>query len=187
MQEDKSASGLVASWFYNWPQHLRKYLAQYHPDLVLVCLGGDDEQGLVVRGHAYDFGSPQWVARYRLLVRQIDAAITNANSYVLWVGLPVMQPPIYNRGAAQLNAIYRSVAITVPGVTYLPSWGEFANAQGQYESSAVVNHETSTLRAADGIHFSYVGENVFATFTANEIASIYHVRVTLTQPALITH
>jgi hypothetical protein len=187
VQKDVSASGLVASWFYNWPQHLKAFLAQYHPDLVIVCVGGDDQQGLVIRGRAYGFDTPQWVARYRELVRAIDTTITKANSYVLWVGLPVMQPPIYNRGAAQLNAIYRSVAMTVPGVTYLPSWDEFATAQGQYESSAIVNHESSVLRASDGIHFSYQGENVFATFAADEIASIYHVRVTLTQPALIMH
>jgi hypothetical protein len=185
VQKDKSASGLVASWFYNWPQHLQTFLTQHHPDLVIVCVGGDDQQGLVVNGHAYGFGSPQWLARYRVLVRQVDTMITNANSYVLWVGLPVMQPPLYNRGAAQLNTIYRSVATTVPGVTFLPSWGEFANAQGQYESSAVVNHVSSVLRASDGIHFSYEGENVFATYVANEIASIYHVRVTPSQPAIL--
>jgi hypothetical protein len=185
VQKDKSASGLVASWFYNWPQHLKTFLAQYHPDLVIVCVGGDDQQGLVVNGHAYGFGSPQWLARYRVLVRQVDTAITQANSYVLWVGLPVMQPPLYNHGAAQLNAIYRSVALTVPGVTFLSSWDEFANAQGQYESSAIVNHVPTALRASDGIHFSYDGENVFATFVANEIASIYHVRVAPNQPALI--
>jgi hypothetical protein len=185
VQKDKSASGLVASWFYNWPHHLTTFLAQYHPDLVIVCVGGDDQQGLVVNGHAYAFGTPQWLARYRVLVRQVDTMITQANSYALWVGLPVTQPPLYNRGAAQLNTIYQSVAATVPGVTFLPSWDEFANPQGQYESSAVVNHVSSVLRASDGIHFSYVGENVFATFVANEIASVYQVRVTLDEPALI--
>jgi hypothetical protein len=175
----------VASWFYNWPRHLKIFLSQYHPDLVIVCVGGDDQQGLVVNGHAYGFGTPQWLARYRALVREVDTVITLAGSYVLWVGLPVMQPPIYSRGSAQLNAIYRSVAASVPGVSFLASWDEFANARGRYEGSAVVNHASSVLRAPDGIHFSYVGENVFATFVATAIASLYHVRVSPTQPALI--
>jgi hypothetical protein len=175
----------VASWFYNWPRHLKTLLAQYHPDLVIVCLGGDDQQGLLVDGHAYGFDTPQWRARYRVLVSQIDTMVTHANSYVLWVGLPVMQPPIFNRGAAELNAIYRSVAGTVPGVTFLSSWYEFANVQGQYESSAAVNHASAVLRAPDGIHFSYVGENVFATFVANDFSSLFGVRVTPTQPAIV--
>jgi uncharacterized protein len=186
VQRDKSASGLVASWFYNWPLHLKTLLAQYHPDLVIVCVGGDDQQGLVVNGRAYDFDTPQWLARYRVLVGEIDTMITDAGSYVLWVGLPVMQPNIYNRGTAELNAVYRSVAVTVPGVTYLPSWYEFANAEGQYESSALVNGTPAALREADGIHFSYVGENVLATFVTNEIASLYGVRLAPLQPAIVT-
>lgn len=186
MQKDKSASGLVASWFYNWPQHLKTMLAQYHPDLVVVCFGGDDEQGLSFKGRAYGFNTPQWRTRYSTLIRTIDTMSTRASSYVLWVGLPVMMPTTYRAGAAALNSLYQTVAMTVPGVTYLPSWDEFENAQGHYENAAPVNRVSAQLRASDGIHFSYIGENVFATFVANEIASIYHVHLSPSQPALIT-
>ena len=37
VQKDKSASGLVTAWFYNWPHHLKTLLKQYHPDLLIVC------------------------------------------------------------------------------------------------------------------------------------------------------
>lgn len=187
VQKDKSASGLVTSWFYNWPEHLKILLAQYHPDLVVVCVGADDEQGLEVNGHTYGFDSPQWRTRYTTLIRQIDTMITGAGSYVLWVGLPVMAPTSYREGVVALNLLYRSVAETVPGVTYLPSWDLFANAQGQYQSAAPVNRVRSVLRAPDGIHLSYVGENVFATFVANQVAAIYHVRLEPSQPASITN
>jgi hypothetical protein len=187
VQKDRSASGLVASWFYDWPAHLKTLLAQHRPDLVIVCVGGDDEQGLEVNGHAYGFDSPQWRTRYTTLIRQIDTMITGAGSYVLWMGLPVMAPPSYREGAAALNSLYRSVAATVPGVTYLPSWELFANAQGQYQSAAPVNHVRSVLRAPDGIHLSYMGENVFATFVANQVAAIYHVHLEPSLPALITN
>jgi hypothetical protein len=43
------------------------------------------------------------------------------------------------------------------------------------------------LRSSDGIHLSYVGENLFATYVANEIATIYHVRLAPRQPATITN
>jgi len=185
VQHDKSASGLVASWFYNWPVHLKTMLAQEHPDLVIVCVGGDDEQGLTINGHAYGFNTPQWRTRYTALIRQIDTMITGAGSYVLWVGLPVMAPTSYSEGVAVLNSFYRSVALTVPGATYLPSWDLFANAQGQYQSAAPVNHVQSVLRSPDGIHLSYVGENVFATFVAHEIAAIYHVHLEPSAPASI--
>ena len=187
VQKDQSASGLVASWFYNWPQHLRALLAQYHPDLLIVCVGGDDEQAIKVNGHVYGFDSPQWRAKYTAVIRKIDTTATKVGSYVLWVGLPVMAPNGYREGAVALNSLYRSVAITVPGVTYLPSWSLFANAQGQFQNAAPVNHVRSVLREPDGIHFSLVGENVFATFVANEIATIYRVTIKPSHPALITN
>ena len=186
VQKDKSASGLVTSWFYNWHQHLKTLLKQYHPDLVIVCVGADDEQGMKVGGNVYGFDSPPWRARYSALIRQIDTMITQSGSYVLWVGLPVMAPNIYSQGIATLNSLYRSVATTIPGVTYLPSWALFANARGQYEKAASVNHVTTLLREPDGIHLSYVGENVFATFVTNEIATIYHVALKPSQPDYIT-
>ena len=186
VQKDQSASGLVTAWFYNWPHHLKTLLKQYHPDLLIVCVGADDEQGMKVNGHVYGFDTPQWRARYIVLIRQIDVMATRASTYVLWVGLPVMAPNIYREGVVTLNSLYRSVAATVPGVTFLPSWSLFANARGQFENAAPVNHVRTVLRSPDGIHLSYVGENVFATFVTNEIATIYHVHLKPSQPMSIT-
>jgi hypothetical protein len=187
VQKDKSASGLVASWFYDWPVHLRTLLAQHHPNVVVVCFGGDDEQGLKVNGDVYEFDTPGWIKRYTALIRQIDTMITKSGSYVLWVGLPVMEPTTYREGVEELNSLYRSVALTVPGVTYLPSWDVLANPQGQYQNAASVNGVRTVLRSTDGIHLSYVGENVMATYVAEELASIYHVRLRPSQPEQITN
>ncbi len=186
VQEDKSSSGLVTAWFYNWPQHLAILLRQYHPDLVIVCVGGNDEQNMALNGHVYQFGSAQWRAAYSTVIRQVASMITRAHSYVLWVGLPVMAPVTYAEGIVKLNSLYRSVATTVPGVTYLPSWSLFSNGRDQFMNSARVNNVMAVLRASDGIHFSTVGEDVFATFVANEIAVVYHVRLRPSQPAYIT-
>lgn len=186
VQEDKSSSGLVAEWFYNWSEHLATLLKQYHPDLVIVCIGGNDEQNIAIDRRVYGFGSAQWRSVYNAAIRRLALMATRADSYVLWVGLPVMAPIAYGEGMATLNSLFRSVAATVPGVTYLPSWTLFSDAQDQFQNSAPVNHVTSVLRSSDGIHFSVVGENVFATFVANEIAAVYHVQLQPSQPAYIT-
>lgn len=185
--KDKSSSGLAASWYYNWPRQLRAMLAHQHPDLVIVCVGGDDEQGIRYNGRSYNFNTPPWRARYASLIQQMDTMATKAGSYVLWVGLPIMEPTLYRAGIAAINSLGQSVAATVPGVTFLSSWGRFANSQGHYRGSASVNHVTSALRASDGIHFTVVGENVFATFVAQKIAEVYHVHLRLAQPAFITN
>ena len=186
VQADRSSTGLVTTWYYDWPRHLAALLARVHPDLTIVCLGGNDEQGLTSNGTTYAFATPGWRHAYQSRVRVIDLLATRARSYVLWVGLPIMEPYGYSQGAAILNSIYRSVAGTVAGVSYLSTWRLFADAAGQYRATAPVNHVVTALRSPDGIHFTLAGEDVFATDVARVVAEVYHVRLALSGPAIIT-
>lgn len=186
VQRDRSSTGLVASWYYDWPRHLAALLAQYHPDLTIVCLGGNDQQGMSVNGSSQPFDSPGWRSAYRGRVRTIDQLATRAGSYVLWVGLPIMDPYGYRQGAVVLNSLYRSVAASVPGVAFVDTWTLFANAAGQYRATAPVNGVSVALRSSDGIHFSVAGENVLATYVVRTVADVYHVRLSPRAPATIT-
>jgi len=183
---DKSSSGLAATWFYDWPRQLKSMIAHFHPNLVVVAVGADDEQGIRVDGHSYDFNTPGWRARYTTLIRQMDTTATKAGSYVLWVGLPIMAPAGYRAGVVAINSLFHSVAATVPGVTYLSTWSLFADSHGRFRYGASVNHTLSAIRSPDGIHFTVVGEDVFATFVAQSIAATYHVRIKLDRPAFLT-
>jgi len=187
VQDDKSSTGLANAWFYNWPVHLKTFLAQSRPELTVVSFGANDEQGMEVNGHAVAFGTAAWKADYLKLVGQIDHMITATGSYVLWVGLPIVAPNGYRQGINYLNSLYRQVAVRTPGVSFLATWDLLANTHGQFENAARVNGVMSVLRASDGIHFSYVGENVYATFVARSIGAIYHVVLTPKSPMVITH
>lgn len=185
IQLDKSSTGLTASWFFNWPHHLRAALARYHPNLVIVCLGANDEQALAIRGASQAFSSPRWTTVYRERVRQIVDLATHAGSYVLWVGLPIMEPAGYNRGVNFLNAQYRAVAPSVPGGSFQPTWRLMASPSGTFRAGARVNSVEAALRAPDGIHMTTVGEDVFATFIVHQINAIYHVALRVRAPMLI--
>jgi hypothetical protein len=185
IQRDRSSTGLSASWFYNWPRHLKKYLRDYRPHLVIVLFGANDEQALAVHGVSQPFGSPQWRLAYTARVRQIDALATKAHSYVLWVGVPIAEPVHYRRGLEALNAIYQKAALDTPGVTYQPTWNLLSTPSGQYRGGAIVNGTSSALRASDGIHLTDTGELVVATFIARQIATIYNVKVHPLVPAYI--
>ena len=178
VQADKSSSGLVTPWFYDWAQKEKVLLAQYRPQLVIITFGANDEQNLRVNGHVVAFGSAPWIAAYTTIVTKMATAATTSGAYVLWVGMPIMQPNGYRQGMEVINAVFAKVATTVPGMTFLPTWALFANAKGQFEESARVNDIPSLLREPDGIHFSYVGENVFSTYVTRAIGDVYHVQVT---------
>jgi hypothetical protein len=178
VQADKSSSGLTTPWFYNWPAKERLLIRQYRPQLVLITFGGNDEQGLKVDGHVLAFASAPWITAYTKIVTQIATAATKTGAYVLWVGMPIMQPNGYRQGMQLINSVFANVAKAVPGMAFLPTWDLFANAKGQFADAALVNRVPSVLREADGIHFSYVGENVIATYVAHELGVVYHVQVT---------
>lgn len=185
VQKDLSSSGLVTDWFYDWPQHLSAMLARYHPDLTIVMIGGNDQQGIRSAHGALAFASAPWRDAYRQRVGAIVDRVRAAHSYLLWVGLPIMRPDGYRQGTNLLNSLYQSVAGHSPGAAFLPTWGLFADDQGRFAEAAPVGGTNQVLRSPDGIHFSYVGENVLATYVTTQIGSLFHVRVRPATPMAI--
>lgn len=187
IQRNKTSTGLSATWFYNWPAHLKSDLHLYHPNLVVIMFGANDEQALAVNGASQPFGSPKWRSAYVARVRRIDRMITKAGAYAFWVGLPIAAPKSYSQGLRALNAIYEQVAKSTPGVTFQPMWRLLATKGGNYRGGAVVNNVQSAMRLSDGIHFNSTGELVIGTFVAGQLATVYNVKLHLEEPAYIDH
>lgn len=184
---DKISTGLANSWYYNWPVHLAGDLMHYHPQLVVVMLGDNDEQSMLLNGCELVCGTAAWQKAYLSDIRKIITEVTSAGAYVLWVGLPIMQPLAYSQGVALLNSIYRLSVTSEADAAFVPTWSLFSNPEGLFESAAAVNGVETTLRASDGIHFSPSGWDVLATYVIREMALIYHVKLAPTWPAVITH
>jgi hypothetical protein len=182
----KASTGLSNAWYYDWPTNLTEYLHQYRPHLVIISLGANDEQGMMVNGHAQQFPTQAWRDAYLKQVLTMDRLATKAGAHVLWVGMPIMGPSGYSDGMKVLNSIYAEAARLTPGVTYLSQWSVFANSRGQFQSSAYVNGVYSELRHVDGIHFSSPGQAVLGTYVTRQIAAIYHVPLVPRAPATIT-
>jgi len=186
LQYDRPSTGLANSWYFSWPVNLATYLSQYHPQLVIVCLGGNDEQNMTVNGNVVPFGSTAWERDYLGYVREIVTEATKSGAYVVWIGMPIMQPYSYNQGITILNALYQEGVTSEPNATFVPVWSLFSNPEGEFESQASVNGTETNLRSTDGIHFSFTGEDVFATYFLREIARVYHVALAPTNPSVIT-
>jgi hypothetical protein len=184
--EGKSSTGLSNSGFYNWPQHLKTFLAQYHPQLTILLLGGNDEQGTLVNGRAAAFDTPPWRKQYaKNVAAMMDDAI-NAGSAVLWIGLPIMYPNGYRQGMQVINSIFAKVAKTKQRVTFLPTWKFFANSKGQFRFNAMVDGVQQAIRTSDGIHPTAVGQNVLATYVVQELRILYGLPATPAFPEIFT-
>lgn len=187
VQLDKPSTGLANAWYYNWPNHLAVDLAAYHPQVVLVFLGGNDQQGMTIDGSAVQFAQPKWDSTYVGFVRRVVDEVTSTGAYLLWIGLPIMQPPSYNQGASLLDSLYQKGVTSQSDATFVSTWSLFSDPAGQFATQAAVNGVETTLREPDGIHFSFSGEDVLATYVIREMARIYHVSLVATSPAVISH
>ena len=186
VQKDKSSSGLVNAWFYSWPAHLATYFHQYHPNLLIIFLGGNDEQNVKINGVIENVGTPKWKATYTHYVQQVVDVARGAGVQVMWVGLPVMQPTYYSQGAAMLNSLYLGVIRHTQGAAYVPTWQLFATASGAFMPVAPVNGVAQQLRSSDGIHFSGVGENVVSTYIVSQIGALFHLPLRAAESSVIT-
>jgi len=175
VQLDKSSTGLANSGYYDWQAQLAAALQSYHPQLVLISLGGNDEQGLYAHGAAVQFPTAAWQAAYTQRVGDLVREASASGAYVLWVGLPIMEQPSYSQGIRLLDSIYQKAVTAEPNATFVTTWPLLANRQGEFQSQAMVNGQSAALRAPDGIHYSYVGEDVLAAYVLREMALIYHV------------
>jgi hypothetical protein len=185
VQLDKSATGLANAGYYDWPTELETDLGLYHPQLVLICLGGNDEQGMEVDGSAVQFPAPAWTAAYLTRVRQLIREAAASGALVMWVGMPVMEDPGYSQGMEILNSLYQQGVRAEPNAVFVSTWQLFSE-RGAYQAVADVNGIPENLREPDGIHYSFTGEDVIATYVIDEIASTFHVQLAPTNPAVIT-
>jgi uncharacterized protein len=179
---DRTSTGLAATWYYNWPEHLKELLARYRPNLVVVCLGANDQQGMSRSGRAVSFATMAWRDAYRGNIDQILGLARHAGAYVLWVGLPVMRPTSYNRGVILLNSLYAEQVQRSRGAVFVSTSALLASPSGGYRASAKVGSHVEVLRASDGIHFSVIGEDIFSTYVVKAIATSFHVRLVPRHP-----
>jgi uncharacterized protein len=183
---DRTSTGLANTGFWDWPVALVTYIQEYHPQLVLICLGGNDQQGITAEGSGFAFGSPSWQSVYLARVQEMISAATQAGAYVVWVGLPVMQQPSFNRGVAYLDGLYARAVSGAQHAAFISTWSLLASAKGGYSSDAQVNGSRAGLRDADGVHLSDTGADVMGTYVIEQMASVLHVSLVAANPVTVT-
>lgn len=183
---DRPSTGLAVTSFYNWPTKLATALRAYKPQAVIICLGANDQQGIYVNGSSVSFGSPAWESAYSARVQKMVDQATQAGALVLWVGLPVMQPPRYDAGSEALNHVYQQVVAANPRARFIATRAVLAGSGGRFISAAAVDGQRRTLRRQDGIHMTEAGAAVMGTYLLRQLATLFNVKLQPVDPAVIT-
>jgi len=179
VQDAYGDSGLARPDFYDWPAHLAAELNRYHPQMVMILIGGNDAQNFLVNGEPVVFGTAQWHTIYSQRVALMMSETLKAGAKMLWVGLPIMQSPAFGASMQMLNAIYQTQAALQPGVVFFPTWSLFSNAEGHY-SAYLTNSSGQTVLARDddGIHIAPPGGcDIIAVAAIREMEKVWHVHI----------
>lgn len=156
-------SGLSNVSYYDWPAHLGVLLATDHPQVVVVFIGANDDQGLTVDGSAAAPGTPAWVAAYAERVDDVVREATDAGARVVWVGMPPMADPDLNAAMELEDAIYQSQTAPFPGALYVSSTPVLGSPSGGYETSRPgAAGQPVVLRTPDGVHLTPAGAALLA-------------------------
>jgi hypothetical protein len=180
------ATGLTNAWYYNWPAHLKKFLSKYRPQVLIVFLGANDEQAMVVNGQAAPFDTRAWRSEYASNVSTVIKEAAAANCVVMWVGMPIMNPFGYRQKMQVINTIFSDASQKMPGATFVPTWNFMADAKGSFRFNARVNGKLQPIRTADGIHLTYMGQNLLATYVVTQLRLNYGLPLKAAFPVRFT-
>ncbi len=169
-------SGLVNATFYDWPAALATLLATEHPQVVVVFIGANDDQGLDIDGAVAVPGTPAWDAAYAQRVDAVLSEATNAGARVVWVGMPPMADPGLNAAMQHEDTIFQRQTETFPGTLYVSSTSVLGNVSGQFVASGVdVSGQPVALRTPDGVHLTPAGASALAGIVIDTLDTRWHL------------
>jgi hypothetical protein len=162
-------SGLSNTTYFDWQGHLAGLLNTDRPQIVVVFMGANDDQGLYVNGMASAPGTLTWVEGYAQRVDELVREARSSGARVVWVGMPLMANPNLDAAMQRENTIYERETETFSATLYVSSISAL-DASGVYETNG---EDTSgrhvALRTPDGVHLTPAGAGVLARAVINAV------------------
>ena len=165
IQKGLHSTGLARPDYFDWPAALRVFVTQYHPDILLVMLGGNDANAIYTPGSTIPFGvgDERWRATYRDRIDKMMEIGAEGGAHVAWVGLPIMGDARFSDNMHTLDGMFAREAEAHPDVLYLDTYEMFSK-DGKY-TDYLPNEQGNLqlVRAGDHTHFTAVGDRMVAT------------------------
>ncbi len=169
-------SGLANVRYYDWPAHLVTLLAVDHPQVVVVFIGANDDQGLYFDGAPAAPGSRAWVVGYAQRVDDVAREVTSAGARLVWVGMPPMQSPSLDAAMQREDVVFERETAAFPGALYVASSPVLGTSSGLYETTGddASGHPVA-LRTPDGVHLTPAGAALLARSVIDHVDGRWHL------------
>ena len=169
VERTNGSSGLVRDDYYNWPEQARSIFEEVQPSIVVVQLGSNDRQQMVVAGSREPVRSPSWIAEYERRIRLLIDALGGAKTPLLWVGLPAFKSPSMTTDIVALNGVIRK-QVEMAGGEFIDIWDGFVDEDGKFiYTGSDINGQQVRLRGSDGIIVTKAGRRKIAFYAEKSI------------------
>lgn len=176
--EVHDGTGLTRPDFVDWSVVAQQQVTRYHPDAVVVMLGGNDFQNMVVaHGRVLVAGTPAWTREYqrRAAICMRIWAQGGAGHRVYWLSMPPSRDASWAYDDARINLALGRAAATIRSAEYVNILGPITN-RGQYADVVPVNGQPTLIREPDGVHLNISGSILVAHQMVPVIVREWHLR-----------
>ena len=118
-REGKYSSGLSRPDFYDWPTNLIAMLEKYNPDLLVMSMGANDTQDIVINKKRYFIDTKAWEEIYLQRSKDFIALADNGKRHILWVSLPVMGKEPYFTRTKLISKLQLEASKTVKNASFV--------------------------------------------------------------------
>jgi S-formylglutathione hydrolase FrmB/lysophospholipase L1-like esterase len=166
-REFKSATGLVREDYFDWFTYFAETLDRIKPQLVIISLGANDTQDIVVmdgdkRKRSF-INTPEWNEEYALKVGRLLAVAEERDVRVLWIGLPIMRKEAYDKRVHNLNEVVEEVCAVSQICDFFSSYELLTDKDGAFTAYVTLPDNThERIRAKDSIHLTEAGASLIA-------------------------
>lgn len=189
-REGKYSSGLSRPDFYNWFENLPVMLEKYQPDLLIMSLGANDTQDIVINKKRYFIDTREWAELYLERSKKFLALADDGKREILWISLPVMgKEPYFTRtkliSKLQAEAVKES-AKDAAKVRFV-NIEHLLTENGKYTTFYTnKNNQSIRLRSKDLIHVSNEGGEILTDYILpavdKKLAALYAADVPVCYP-----
>lgn len=167
------SSGLSRPDKFNWPAEIDGKTEALGPEVVVLMLGSNDDQGVQSPdGATHSFGSDGWKQEYRRRVGAVMDQIIAGGRYVVYVGIPISENSGRNPKYQLINSIISGEAKARKGrAWYVDAYTLFQDANGNYAQYLPNDDgELVEMRTNDGYHLQRAGADRLAKLTLQVMA-----------------
>jgi hypothetical protein len=177
--ESRLSTGLGRPELFNWFERMGQAVSELHPNVAVLSFGADDDHdymsGVPAGVTLGPIGSPSWAAEYRRRAAGVQAELTRAGVYVVWLGLPITRGEGWNKPFRVINKILKGVAAASPEHAYfLGTYTLFQDSHGKYAEYLPNAHgQLVQMRSGDGVHYQPAAGDVIVRLVLHRLNQVF--------------